>query len=111
MTNGVLLMRGSLVGPVRASIGAHVPIEGGIQRGTDQDRDGQDIQPQEYGDGGRQRTVDRRATGRIAQRPPNEVAAEDPQGQGEGGTREPDTPSPAYGQRQVVERGQEADRQ
>jgi len=88
-----------------------VNVDRRIQRGADEDRDRQDVEQQQHRDRRRQGAVDRRADRAHAQRPPHEVAAQNPHDKGEGGTGNAHAPWLPHRNRQVVQGRHEADRE
>lgn len=88
-----------------------VDVDRRIQRGTDQDRDRQDVQQEQHRDGRGQRPVDGRPHPVEAEYPADEVAAENPHGQGEDSAGDAQTPWLPHRHGQVVQRRHEADRE
>ncbi len=99
---------GRVAGDVRGWIAVNVDRR--IQRGTDEDRDRQDVEQQQHRDRRRQGAVDGRAHGAHAERPSHEIAAQDPHDQREDGTGDTHAPGLPHRNRQVVEGRHETDR-
>ena len=100
---------GGVIGGVRGWIAVNVDRR--IQRGTDEDRDRQDVEQQQHRDRRRQGAVDGRAHGANAQRPSHEIAAQDPHDQRENGAGDAHAPGLPHRNRQMVEGRHEADRE
>jgi hypothetical protein len=86
-------------------------VDRGVERGADEHRDRQHVEPQQHRDGRGQRTVDGRATAGRAEDGTDRVAAHDPHHEGERGPGNAGAPRLPHRDGQVVERGQETDRQ
>lgn len=86
-------------------------VDGRVQRGTDEHRDRQHVQPQQHGDRRGERAVDGRPAAGSAQHPAHRVAADNPHQQREGRTGDPRAPRLPDRHGQVVQRRHEADRQ
>lgn len=99
---------GHVAGDVRRWIAVHV--DGRIQRGTDEDRDRQDVEQQQHRDRRRQGAIDGRTHGSHPQHPPHEVAAQDPHDQREDSTGDTHAPWLPHRNRQVIQGRHEAGR-
>lgn len=94
-----------------ASARVSLDVNRRIERSPDEHGNGQDIEQQQHGNRRRQRAIDGRVGARNAEHPAHEVAAQDPHEDGEDRTWDTGSPRLPDRDRQVVERGHEADRE
>ena len=89
-----------------------IDIDRRVQRRANEDRDRQDVEQQQHRDGRGQWTVDGRPGQSLeTQRPAHEIAAHDPHGEREDGSRDALPPRLPHRDRQVVQGRHEADRE
>ncbi len=103
----------SVAGRVTAIVRRRIAldVDRRIQGRADEHRDRQHVEQEQHRDRSSQRTVDRRPDRAQAQHPAHEVAADDPHQEREDGTGDAHAPRLPHRDRQVIQRGHEADRE